>query len=85
MAQHLFDQSLAQPAAAMLLHDEHVGDPGERAVIGYDPRECHLLVARVDLRGKKKGRFVIKVVAVTGQNRRVSETRRYRTCKPKRR
>lgn len=43
------------------------------------------LVARVDLRRVRKGRFAVKVVALTGQGRQVTETRRYRTCAPKRR
>jgi hypothetical protein len=43
------------------------------------------LTATVDLRGLKKSRYTVKVVAVTGQGRTVISQRRYRTCFPKRR
>jgi hypothetical protein len=41
------------------------------------------LVATVDLRKLVKGRYTVKVVAVTGQGRRVTSQRRYRTCTPR--
>jgi uncharacterized delta-60 repeat protein len=43
------------------------------------------LSAPVDLRGLPKGRFTVKVEAVTADGRKVSETRRYRTCAPRKR
>ena len=43
------------------------------------------LTAIVDLRGLKKSRYIVKVVAITGQGRSVVSQRRYRTCFPKRR
>jgi hypothetical protein len=42
------------------------------------------LRALVDLRGLKKGRYTVKIVATTAQGRRVVSKRRYRTCTPKR-
>ncbi|HEV2814149.1 MAG TPA: sialidase family protein [Solirubrobacteraceae bacterium] len=42
------------------------------------------LRARVNLRGLPKGRYTVRVVAITSTGRRVSETRRYRTCTPAR-
>jgi hypothetical protein len=41
------------------------------------------LVATVDLRKLVKGRYTVRVVAITGQGRRVVSQRRYRTCTPK--
>ena len=41
------------------------------------------LVARVDLRGRRKARYVIRVVARTDQGRTIRERRAYRTCVPK--
>jgi hypothetical protein len=41
------------------------------------------LRAIVDLRGLKKARYTVKIVAITGQGRRVVSHRRYRTCTPK--
>jgi hypothetical protein len=43
------------------------------------------LRARVNLRGLPKGRYTVRVVAVTSTGQRVTRTRRYRTCTPKRR
>lgn len=43
------------------------------------------LVATVDLRRLRKSRFTVKIVAFTTQGRRVTETRKYRTCAKKRR
>jgi hypothetical protein len=43
------------------------------------------LTAPVDLRGLPKGRFTVKVTVTTTDGRRVSDTRRYRTCAPRRR
>jgi uncharacterized repeat protein (TIGR01451 family) len=43
------------------------------------------LKAPVDLRGLPKGRFIVKITAVTADGRKVSDTRRYRTCVPRRR
>ena len=42
------------------------------------------LRARVNLRGLPKGRYTVRVVAITSTGRRVTETRRYRTCTPAR-
>jgi hypothetical protein len=42
------------------------------------------LRARVNLRGLPKGRYTVKVVAITSTGRRVTEKRRYRTCTPAR-
>jgi hypothetical protein len=46
-------------------------------------RKAGRLVATVDLRKLVKARYTVKVVAVTGQGRRVVSERRYRTCTPK--
>jgi hypothetical protein len=43
------------------------------------------VTAPVDLRNLPKGRFTVRVSIVTSDGRRVSDTRRYRTCAPKRR
>ena len=43
------------------------------------------LTAPVDLRGLPRGRFSVKITVVMADGRRVSETRRYRTCARKRR
>jgi hypothetical protein len=40
------------------------------------------LRARINLVGLPKGRYTVRVVAITSTGRRVTETRRYRTCKP---
>jgi hypothetical protein len=40
--------------------------------------------AVVDLRRLKKGRYTVKIIAITAQGRRVVSHRRYRTCTPKR-
>jgi hypothetical protein len=42
------------------------------------------LTAPVNLRGLPRGRFTVKVVAVTTTGRVLTETRRYLTCTPKR-
>lgn len=42
------------------------------------------LTAPVDLRNLPKGRFTVKVIATTTTGRTITETRRYRTCAPKR-
>jgi hypothetical protein len=42
------------------------------------------LTAPVDLRGLPKGRFTVKIVAVTSAGQKLSSSRRYRTCAPKR-
>jgi hypothetical protein len=41
------------------------------------------LTARVDLRGLPKGRFTVKVQAVTRAGKRLTELRSYRTCVPR--
>ncbi len=41
------------------------------------------LTAPIDLRGLPKGRFTVKVVAKAADGRTVTETRRYRTCAPR--
>ena len=38
------------------------------------------LRAPVDLRGLPKGKFKVRIVAVTSQGRRIVSTRTYRTC-----
>ena len=43
------------------------------------------ITARVDLRGLPRGRFRVKIEVRTVDGRKVSATRRYRTCAPKRR
>jgi hypothetical protein len=43
------------------------------------------LTAPVDLRGLPKGRFTVKIAVTLVDGRKVSGTRRYRTCAPKRR
>ena len=40
------------------------------------------LTAIVDLRGLRKRAYKIKIVAVTGQGRQVTSSRRYHTCRP---
>ncbi len=42
------------------------------------------LTAPVNLTGLPKGRFTVKVTITTATGRKVSDTRRYRTCAPKR-
>ena len=41
------------------------------------------LVAHVNLRGRRKARYVVRVVARTDQGRTIRERRAYRTCVPK--
>ena len=43
------------------------------------------ITAQVDLRGLPRGRFRVKIEVRTVDGRKVSATRRYRTCAPKRR
>ena len=43
------------------------------------------ITARVDLRGLPRGRFRVKIEVTTADGRKVTTTRRYRTCTPKRR
>jgi hypothetical protein len=40
------------------------------------------LKARINLTGLPKGRYTVRVVAITSTGRRVTEKRRYRTCAP---
>ena len=42
------------------------------------------LRARVVLTGLPRGTFVVRIVGVTASGRHVSETRTYRTCRPRR-
>jgi hypothetical protein len=42
------------------------------------------VTAPIDLRGLPKGRFTVKVSITLRDGRRVSDSRRYRTCAPKR-
>jgi hypothetical protein len=42
------------------------------------------LTAPVDLRGLPKGRFTVRISALTADGRAISGTRRYRTCAPRR-
>ena len=48
-------------------------------------RRGRRLKAPVDLRGLPKGTFTVKVVARTRSGKRIVDTRRYRTCVPRRR
>jgi hypothetical protein len=41
------------------------------------------LTAPVDLRGMPKGRFTVRISALTSDGRAITGTRRYRTCAPK--
>ena len=41
------------------------------------------LIAPVNLKGLPKGRFTVKITAVTSDKRKVSGSRRYKTCAPK--
>jgi hypothetical protein len=41
------------------------------------------LTSPVDLRGLPKGRFKVTITVTTESGRRLSGTRRYRTCTPK--
>jgi hypothetical protein len=43
------------------------------------------IIAPVNLTGLPKGRFVVSITATTSDQRRVTGTRTYRTCAPKRR
>ena len=43
------------------------------------------VTAPVDLRGLPKGRFTVKISVTLTDGRKVSSTRKYRTCAPKRR
>jgi hypothetical protein len=43
------------------------------------------LRSKVDLRGLPAGRYTVKVVVITTRGKRLTTTRRYRTCVPKRR
>ena len=42
------------------------------------------VTAPVDLRGLPKGRFTVRISALTGDGRAITGTRRYRTCAPRR-
>jgi len=42
------------------------------------------LYAPVDLRGMPRGRFAVRIEAVTTDGRRLSHTRKYRTCEQRR-
>ena len=43
------------------------------------------VTAPVDLRGLPKGRFTVKIAVTLTDGRKLTSTRRYRTCAPKRR
>jgi hypothetical protein len=43
------------------------------------------ITARIDLRGRPRGRFTVRITATTTEGQRVSGQRRYRTCAGKRR
>lgn len=43
------------------------------------------LTATVNLRGRLKGEYALKVAGRTARGKKVTQTRRYRTCSPKRR
>ncbi len=43
------------------------------------------ITAKVDLRGLPKGRFKVKIQVTTADGRKVTGTRKYRTCVPKKR
>jgi hypothetical protein len=57
----------------------YVGSRRVRALSGVRTR------ARIDLRGLPKGRFRVRVVAVTTTGGKIVDTRRYRTCRPRHR
>jgi hypothetical protein len=46
-------------------------------------RKGNRITARIDLRGLKKTTVTVKITARTATGRRVTDTRRYRTCVPK--
>lgn len=54
---------------------------GKRTRVLRRHRSLH---AVVDLRRLRKGRYTVKIVALTSQGRQVVSQRRYRTCTPKR-
>ena len=43
------------------------------------------VTAPVDLRGLPKGQFVVKVTMTTATGKTLTQTRKYKTCTPKRR
>jgi hypothetical protein len=65
------------------------GDPLRRAKVFVNGKRVRVvrgkrrLRARVDLRGLPKGRFLVKIQAVTRAGKRLVEQRAYRTCTPK--
>ncbi len=61
--------------------DAKVSVGGRRATVR---RRGGRLVARVVLRGRPKGRIVVRVTGRDARGRRVDDTRRYRTCIPRR-
>lgn len=65
-------------------------DPLVRATVDVNGRRVKTLAgarltAPVDLRGLRKGRYTVKIVATTASGRIITGTRKYRTCVPKRR
>ena len=65
----------------MKLKSARVWVDGKPAPVG---RKGGRLVATVDLRGLRKGRFAVLVRAVTTDGRKVREKRTYKTCAKRR-
>ena len=61
----------------MRLKSARVWVNGNKATVS---RKRGRLVATIDLRGLRKGRFAVLVRAVTTDGRKVRDTRRYKTC-----
>jgi hypothetical protein len=53
---------------------------GKRARVFRRHGKMHALV---DLRRLRKGRYTVRIVAITAQGRRIVSFRRYHTCRPK--
>jgi hypothetical protein len=66
--------------AGVALISAAVAVNGKRVAV----RKGKRLTAPVDLRGLPKGRFTVRISALTSDGRAISGTRRYRTCAPKR-
>ena len=71
---------LRDPRGGERLRSARVTVAGRRVKV---VRRKGRLVARVNLRGRRKARYVVRVVARTSQGRTIRERRAYRTCVPK--
>jgi hypothetical protein len=65
--------------AGVTLVSAAVAVNGKRVAV----RKGRRLTAPVDLRGLPRGRFTVRISALTADGRAISGTRRYRTCAPK--